>query len=82
MDATYILAWMPGPMELVVIGLFGLLIFGKRLPEVGKSLGRSIVEFKKGLNGVEDTINNSLDQSQADMLPPPRKDGSSTSGQA
>ena len=27
------------------------LIFGKRLPEVGKNLGKTIVEFKKGLNG-------------------------------
>ncbi len=65
--ATYqMLAWMPGPMEMVIICIFGLLIFGKRLPEVGKSLGKSIVEFKKGLNGIEDQINN-----QAEMLPPP-----------
>src|SRR5438067_1084263 len=35
---------------------FGLLIFGKRLPEVGKSLGKGIVEFKKGLKGIEDDI--------------------------
>jgi len=35
---------------------FGLLIFGKRLPEVGRSLGKGIVEFKKGLKGVEDDI--------------------------
>jgi len=63
--------WMPGPMELAVIGIIGLLIFGKRLPEVGKSLGKSIVEFKKGLKGIEDDIDNSIEQSQSDMLPPP-----------
>ena len=36
--------------------ILGLLIFGKRLPEVGKSLGQGIVEFKKGLSGVENEI--------------------------
>lgn len=44
------------PVHLVVIAIFGLLIFGKRLPEVGRGLGRSIVEFKKGLKGIDDDI--------------------------
>ena len=48
--------WTPGPFELALISIVGLLLFGKRLPEVGKSLGRSIVEFKKGIKGVEDDI--------------------------
>ena len=47
---------MPGPFEWIIIAGLGLLIFGKRLPEVGKSLGKGIVEFKKGLKGVEDEI--------------------------
>ncbi|MBL8874370.1 MAG: twin-arginine translocase TatA/TatE family subunit [Phycisphaerae bacterium] len=42
------------PWHLAIILFFGLLIFGKRLPEVGRGLGRSIVEFKKGLKGIED----------------------------
>jgi len=48
-----LLMWMPGPMEIIVILLVGLLIFGRRLPEVGRSLGKSIVEFKKGIRDVE-----------------------------
>ncbi|MFO0873006.1 MAG: twin-arginine translocase TatA/TatE family subunit [Phycisphaerales bacterium] len=47
---------MPGPTEWIVILLIGLLIFGRRLPEVGRSLGKSIVEFKKGIKGIEDDI--------------------------
>lgn len=43
-----------GPMEMMIIMGLGVLLFGKRLPEVGRSLGRGIVEFKKGLNGVGD----------------------------
>lgn len=47
---------LPGHMEWVVLLVLGLLIFGKRLPDVGRSIGRSIVEFKKGIRGIEDEI--------------------------
>src|ERR1044072_1185522 len=47
---------MPGPFEWIIIAGLGLLIFGKRLPEVGRSLGKGIVEFKKGLKSVEDEV--------------------------
>ena len=43
-----------GPMEMVIVMGIAVLLFGKRLPEVGRSLGKGIVEFKKGLNGVAD----------------------------
>src|SRR5438552_4806649 len=55
---------MPGGAEWIIIAAIGLLIFGKRLPEVGKSLGKGIVEFKKGLKGVEDEITQ-VDESPA-----------------
>jgi len=47
---------MPGPWEWIIILAVMLLLFGRRLPEVGASLGRGIVEFKKGLHGLEDEI--------------------------
>lgn len=48
-----------GMPELIIIAIIGLLLFGKRLPEIGKSLGKSVVEFKKGLSGVEEEVNKS-----------------------
>lgn len=48
--------WSPGPVELVVIGMAFLLLFGKRLPDVMRSVGKGIVEFKKGVSGIEDEI--------------------------
>ena len=48
-----------GPMEMILIMGLGVLLFGKRLPEVGRSLGRGIVEFKKGLNGAGDDFDSS-----------------------
>ncbi len=47
---------MPGAPELIVIGVVALIIFGKRLPDVARSMGRSIVEFKKGLRDVKDDL--------------------------
>ena len=49
----------PGPAELLVLGMIALLLFGKRLPEVARSLGKGIVEFKKGVSGIEDDIDKS-----------------------
>src|SRR5437868_12731142 len=51
----HLLAWgMPGGPDWIIIAALGLLLFGKRLPEVGRSLGKGIIEFKKGLRGIEE----------------------------
>lgn len=43
-----------GPMELMVVGVIAVLLFGNRLPEVGRSLGKGMIEFKKGLRDNDD----------------------------
>jgi sec-independent protein translocase protein TatA len=44
------------PTEILIILGLGVLFYGKRLPEVGRYLGKGIVEFKKGMKGFEDEI--------------------------
>jgi len=39
--------------ELIVIGIIAVLLFGRKLPDMAKYLGRSVVEFKKGFGGLE-----------------------------
>ncbi len=53
---------MPGGWEWLIILIVALLIFGKRLPEVMKSLGRGIVEFKKGVKGIEQDVEDASKQ--------------------
>ena len=51
---TPLLGYVPGIWELAIIGGIVLLFFGNRLPGVMRSLGTGIVEFKKGVSGIED----------------------------
>ena len=67
----------PGWMEMMMLGLLGMLIFGKRFPEVGRNVGKAISEFKKGLAGLEDRIDQEaraqqlgVQKSAAAMVPP------------
>jgi sec-independent protein translocase protein TatA len=48
------------PAELVIIAVIGVLLFGRKLPEVGRYLGKGIVEFKKGVKGLEDEVEGTI----------------------
>ena len=65
---------LPGGTEIIVIGIIALLLFGARLPKVAKSMGKSIVEFKKGIKGVQDEI-----EDASDAAPPSPVDDAPTS---
>ena len=54
--STQLAFGMPGGTEWIILLVLGLLIFGRRLPEVGRSLGKGIVEFKRGIKGITDEI--------------------------
>ncbi len=47
---------MPGPMELCIIAVIGVLLFGTQLPKIARSVGSAIPSFKAGLKEVEDDL--------------------------
>jgi sec-independent protein translocase protein TatA len=49
-----------GTSEVVVVLAIGLLLFGKRLPDLARALGKSVIEFRKGVGGIEDEVRESL----------------------
>ncbi len=50
----------PSPMEMMVVGLIAVLLFGSRLPSVARSMGRSFIEFKKGMRGIEEEVGGAI----------------------
>ncbi|MBC8356614.1 MAG: twin-arginine translocase TatA/TatE family subunit [Planctomycetes bacterium] len=61
-----------GFQELMIVGIVAVLLFGKRLPEVAKSLGSSYSQFRKGLNDLQSSIDYS------DSYTPPKSASASS----
>ncbi len=49
-----LLAWAPGIWEMVIVLAIVMLLFGSRLPSTMRSLGQSLVQFKKGMREGDD----------------------------
>ncbi|MGH8021242.1 MAG: Sec-independent protein translocase subunit TatA/TatB [Opitutaceae bacterium] len=63
-----------GGMEMFVIGILALLMFGsKRLPELGRAAGRAIREFKRATSGVEENLREVMRETPSPTLRPPAR---------
>ncbi|HRF02243.1 MAG TPA: twin-arginine translocase TatA/TatE family subunit [Pirellulaceae bacterium] len=62
-----------GMQEMMVLGVVAVVLFGKRLPEVAKSLGGSYREFRKGLNDFQKTFHDAANEVTSTATAKPKK---------
>lgn len=65
MDPTVAFIQNIGPLQWLIILALGLLLFGRKLPEVGRSLGLAIVEFKRGIKGIDNDSDEAAQRSRS-----------------
>jgi sec-independent protein translocase protein TatA len=60
------------PSHVLIFGVIAILLFGNRLPTVARSLGRSLTEFKKGMNDLQEEFKTSVysDPASTSSTPP------------
>jgi sec-independent protein translocase protein TatA len=63
-----------GPLELVIVLVIILVIFGpKRLPQAGRALGQGLREFKDSVSGKDKDSDSDSDSAEPSELPPAEK---------
>ena len=55
-----VFAFLDNPVTMLVLGALAVLLFGERLPEVARSIGKGLMEVKKGMHGIQEEIENAV----------------------
>jgi sec-independent protein translocase protein TatA len=58
-----------GPMELMVVAVVAVVLFGSKLPDVARNMGRSYHQFRQGLNDLKSSINTDPPNYNVDTMP-------------
>ncbi len=66
MTAMSLAIWTPGWLEIVIILAVLLLVFGKRLPDVMRNLGKGLTQFKRGMRDSVDELRDDISSGPSD----------------
>ena len=62
----------PEPLDLILILILALLLFGpQRLPEISRSMGKAIREFRESISGQTENVQNLIEKTESQSEPPP-----------
>ena len=50
-----------GPTEMLIVGVLAVLLFGSKLPTVARSVGRSLTEFRRGMQDLQDNVRRTME---------------------
>ena len=59
------------PQHILLALVIGLLLFGRKLPEMGRSIGKTFKEFQKGMNGLEADLDQTTSTKSTTSEPTP-----------
>ncbi len=62
MTTTAMIFGLPGWAEVLIVVILGVILFGRRLPEIGRNVGRGIVEFQKGVKEIGAEMNEHVEK--------------------
>jgi sec-independent protein translocase protein TatA len=57
-----------GPAQLIIVGVVAVLLFGERLPAVARALGKSLTEFKRGMQGLDTEFRDALNSEPSERV--------------
>ena len=65
-----VFAFLDNPVTLLVLGAVAVLLFGERLPEVARSIGKGLMEVKNGMRGIQEEIESAVNSATSiDSIP-------------
>lgn len=62
-----------GYLEIILIAIVAVMLFGNKLPEVARSVGQSYTQFRRGLNDIQTSIKDELDRELDEVKKLPRE---------
>jgi sec-independent protein translocase protein TatA len=65
-------ALLDSPLMMLIIGVVAVLLFGERLPEVARSVGKGFMELKKGVRSIQDDIEGAINSAATSTTTTPR----------
>ena len=57
------------PTTLLILGVIAVLLYGERLPEVARSVGKGFMEFKKGARNIQDDLEGAINSATSTDAP-------------